>query len=303
MRTNTKRAKLINEIPLHAMLIPGIIIVLIYSYLPMIGNIIAFENYNPGNGFLGSAWVGFDNFKYILSLPDLYRVIWNTVFIALMKIIAMLITPIVFTLLLNEMMNRFIKRSIQTLIYLPHFLSWVIMSGILLDILSPSSGIVNQLLGAIGIKPVFFLGDNNWFPYVLVISDVWKEFGFGTILYLASLTSINPMLYEAAVIDGANRWKQTIHITIPGMLPIIILLTVLSLGKILNAGFDQVFNLYSPIVYQSGDIIDTMVYRIGLVNAQYGIATAVGLFKSVVSFVLIAISYKLAYKYAGYKIF
>ena len=191
----------------------------------------------------------------------------------------------------------------QTLIYLPYFLSWVILSGVLLDILSPSQGIVNQLLQGIGIKPIFFLGDNRWFPFTLVISNEWKEFGFSTIVYIAAILGINPSLYEAAVVDGASRWRQTWHITLPGMAPIIVLMATLSVGNILNAGFEQVFNLYSPIVYQSGDIIDTFVYRIGMVDAQYGVATAVGLFKSVISFILISLSYVLAYRFANYRIF
>lgn len=292
-----------NEIPLHIMLIPGVLIVLVYCYLPMLGIIMSFEKFAPAKGFFHSEWVGFDNFIYMLNLPDIFRVVWNTVFIAGLKIIAMLIVPVTFTLLLNELGKRLIKRSIQTIIYLPHFLSWVILSGILIDVLSPSSGIVNQILIVVGIEPVFFLGDNRWFPYVLVMSDTWKEFGFGTIIYLAALTGIDPTLYEAAIVDGAGRWKQTIHITIPGILPIVILMTALSLGNILNAGFEQVFNLYSPNVYESGDIIDTLVYRIGMIDAQYGVATAVGLFKSVVSVLILTISYKLADKVAGYKIF
>jgi putative aldouronate transport system permease protein len=173
----------------------------------------------------------------------------------------------------------------------------------MVDILSPSSGIVNSFLQTLGMKPIDFLGDNSLFPYVLVVSDVWKDFGFSTIVYLAALTSINPALYEAAVIDGANRLKQMWFITLPGMLPIIILLATLNLGHILNAGFDQVFNLYSPQVYKTGDIIDTFVYRMGLLDAQYGLATAVGLFKSVVSLFMISISYWLAYRFANYRIF
>jgi putative aldouronate transport system permease protein len=192
---------------------------------------------------------------------------------------------------------------VQTLVYLPHFLSWVILSGVLVDILSPSTGIVNQGLQWIGIEPIFFLANNNWFPYTLVLSNEWKEFGFSSIIYLAAITSINPSLYEAAVIDGANRWKQTWHVTLPGMAPIIVLMGTLSIGNVLNAGFEQVFNMYSPVVYESGDIIDTFVYRIGIVDAQYGVATAIGLFKSIVSFILLSVSYVLAYRLANYRIF
>lgn len=291
------------EWPLHLMLVPAIILVLIYSYGPMTGILIAFEDYIPAKGILGSHWVGWDNFTYVISLPDTYRVLFNTVYIALMKIFAGLIVPIAVALLLNEIRVMVFKRTIQTLVYLPHFLSWVIISGVLLDILSPSHGMVNQFLGLFGIHSIFFLGDNSWFPYVIVSANVWKEFGFSTIVYLAALTSINPGLYEAAAIDGADRWKQTWHVTLPGMVPIIILMATLSLGQILNAGFEEIFNLYNTQVYQSGDIIDTFVYRLGLVHAEYAVATAVGLFKSVVSCLFIALSYVLAYRYANYRIF
>jgi putative aldouronate transport system permease protein len=291
------------DLPLHLMLLPGAVIVLIFSYSPMFGIMMSFQNYIPAKGIFGSEWVGLDNLRFVWDLPGSTVVLRNTVFIALMKIIAGLIVPITVSLMLNEVRKEFVKRGIQTLIYLPHFLSWIILGGVLIDILSPSSGIVNQLIKAIGFQPIYFLGNNNVFPYVLVVTDVWKEFGFSTIIFLAALTSINPVLYEAAIVDGANRWKQTLHITLPGMMPIIILMATLSMGNVLNAGFDQVFNLYSPQVYESGDIIDTLVYRIGLIDAQYSVATAVGLLKSVVSLLLISVSYFLAYRFANYRIF
>lgn len=177
------------------------------------------------------------------------------------------------------------------------------LGGIFLDILSPSSGIVNQIIKAFGGEGIFFLGDNRYFQGTLIVTDVWKNFGYGAIVYLASILTIDMELYEAAQIDGANRWQQTWHITLPGMRMIIVLMLVLSLGNVLNAGFDQVFNLYSKAVYESGDILDTFVYRLGLIDAQYGPATAVGLFKSVVSTLFISVSYFLAYKFADYRIF
>jgi len=295
--------KLKREFPLHLMLIPGALIVIIYSYLPMVGIAFAFQKFIPIQGLFGSKWVGFDNFRYVLQMPDFYQVLWNSFYIATMKILAGQIVPIIVALLLNEMKQAFIKRGVQTLIYLPHFLSWVILGAVLVDILSPSEGIVNQILQSLGMDPIFFLGSNTWFPSVIIVSDVWKEFGFSTIVYLAAITSINPALYEAAIMDGAGHTRQAWHITLPGMVPIIILLATLSLGSVLNAGFDQIFNLYSPSVYQSGDILDTLVYRIGLIDAQFGVATAIGLFKSVVSMILISISYILAYRIANYRIF
>lgn len=291
------------EGPLHLMILPGLVFVLIFAYGPMLGLVIAFQNFNIGKGMFGSDWIGLDNFRYVYSLPDTINVIRNTIYISFMKIVAGLIAPIITSLLLNELRKQVFKRTVQTLIYLPNFLSWVILSGILIEILSPTTGIVNEFMAWLGLEKIFFLGNANWFPYVMVGSDVWKDFGFSTIVYLAALTAINPTLYEAAVVDGAGRWKQTLHVTLPGMLPIIVLLTTLSLGQILNAGFDQIFNLYSPSVYETGDIIDTYVYRIGLGNGQFGVATAVGLFKSVISLFAISISYFLAFRYANYRIF
>lgn len=291
------------QLPLHLMLLPGILIVFIYSYIPMVGVIMSFEKYIPSKGLFGSKWIGWDNFRYLLELPDFYQVLWNTVFIAVLKIIFNLLVPITIAILLNEVGKVFIKKWVQTLIYLPHFLSWVILGGVMIDILSPSNGLVAQFLNIFNVDPIFFLGDNSWFPATLITTDVWKEFGFGTIVYLAALTTINPSLYEAAVIDGASRWKQIINITIPGIMPVIVLMATLSLGNVLNAGFDQVFNLYSPLVYESGDILDTLIYRIGMIDAQYGVATALGLFKSIISFALVSISYWLAYKIADYRIF
>lgn len=291
------------HLPLHLMLLPGVLLLIFFHYIPMAGIVIAFQQFIPSKGFFASKWVGWDQFEFMLQMPGIGQVLWNTIYIAFLKIIFGQIAPIVMALLLNEVRKSSIKRTVQTLIYLPHFLSWVILGGILIDILSPSQGLLNEVMGWFGMKPIFFLGNDKLFPYVLVVTDVWKEFGFGTIVYLAALTSINPTLYEAAVMDGAGRWKQTIHVTLPGMLPIIVLMATLSLGGVLNAGFDQVFNLYNPLVYRTGDILDTFVYRLGLIDAQYAVATAVGLFKSVVSLIFVGASYWLAYRLAGYRIF
>ncbi|MBM7565076.1 ABC transporter permease [Paenibacillus sacheonensis] len=297
------RRRTIRELPFHLMILPGFLLVLIYSYVPMAGIVMAFERLVPSKGMFMSPWVGWKNFEYMLRLPGTLDVLRNTFFIAGMKMAAGIIVPVSFALLLNEARQRLFRRSIQTIIYFPHFLSWIILSGILIDILSPSTGIVNGLLGVFKIPPAYFLGDSRWFPFTLVLTDTWKEFGYGTIVYLAALTGINPALYEAAAMDGAGRLRQTINVTLPALLPMIVLMSVLSLGNILNAGFEQVFNLYSPQVYKTGDIIDTLVFRIGLENANYGVATAVGLFKSVVSFVMVGLSYLLAYRLTDYRIF
>jgi len=292
------------EIPLHLMILPGVILLLMFHYIPMAGIVIAFQKFIPAKGLFGNQkWIGFDNFDYVFHLPNFLSVINNTVVIASYKIVLGLIVPIIFAILINEMKNKRFKSLIQTTIYLPHFLSWVVLGGILIDMLSPSDGLVNKFIKLTGGDPVFFLGDNHWFRFTLIFSETWKEFGYGTIVYLAAITGIDPNLYEAAQIDGANRWKQTLHVTLPGMRMVIVLLMVLSLGNLLNAGFDQVFNLYSPTVYESGDIIDTFVYRIGMLDAQFGVATAVGLFKSVISFVFVSVAYFCAYRFADYRIF
>ena len=285
------------------MLAPAIVLVLVYSYTPMVGIVMAFERVLPGKGLFGSPWVGWENFKFVFEMPTIFQVIWNTIRIAGLKAVAGVVVPVTVALMLNNVSGHLFKRTVQTVIYLPHFLSWIILAGILVDILSPSEGIVNQMLGLVGIKPVFFLGDDQVFPWTMVFTDVWKSFGFGTIVYLAALTDIDPTLYEAAVVDGATRGQQTWYITLPGISGTIIMLSTLSLGNILNAGFDQIFNLYSPLVYRTGDIIDTLVYRTGILNNQYGVATAVGLLKSVVSLLLIGIGYKLAARWADYRLF
>ncbi|MCM8900064.1 ABC transporter permease subunit [Caldicoprobacter algeriensis] len=291
---------------LHLMLVPALIILFIYSYLPMIGIVIAFQDFNVGLGiraFWQSDWVGLAHFRRLFSSPDFTRAFTNTLVIAVGKIILNFITPIIVALLVNEVRVNWLKRGIQTIIYFPHFLSWVIMAGVIKEVLAPD-GMLNGMLGALfGIEPIFWLGDKRLFPWLMIVTETLKEFGFGTVIYLAAITGIDPTLYEAAIVDGANRFKQTIHVTIPGMLPIIVLSLVLSLGSILNAGFDQIFNLYSVPVYETGDIIDTLVYRISMQGGQYDFGTAVGLFKSVISMFLISLSYWLAYKFANYEVF
>jgi putative aldouronate transport system permease protein len=292
------------ELPLHLMIIPGIILVFIFSYVPMSGIVIAFQKFIPSRGMFGNQrWTGLENFQFVLSLPGFVRALENTIIIAFFKIVLGMLVPVFFAILLNEVARSGLKRVIQTIIYMPYFLSWVVLGGIFIDILSPANGIINNILSGVGMEPIFFLGSNKFFRQTLIVTHIWKEFGYGTIVYLAAITSIDPTLYEAAIIDGANRWQQTWHVTIAGLRMIIVLMAVLSLGNVLNAGFDQVYNLYSPIVYESGDIIDTFVYRLGLLDAQYGPATAVGLFKSLVSLVFISISYLTAYKFADYRIF
>ncbi|MBD5450519.1 MAG: sugar ABC transporter permease [Lachnospiraceae bacterium] len=295
------KTKLRNQAQYHLMLLPGVIITLIFCYIPLYGLIIAFEDYNPGLGF-ASPWVGLDNFKFLFNQPNFVRTIWNTLYIAVFKLLLGIIVPVTFAVLLNEMISNKVKRVYQTLIYIPNFMSWVILAGVMMDLLG-SDGAINILLGKLGIEAISFLGNAKVFPWTMIISDVWKGFGYGTIVYLAALTGIDPGLYESATLDGATRWQKIRYITVPLLKPTIVLMLVLALGGVLNAGFDQVFNLYSPVVYSTGDIIDTYVYRLGIQQAQYSIGAAVGLFKSLVSCILVCVSYYMADKLAGYKIF
>jgi putative aldouronate transport system permease protein len=292
----------------YIMLIPGIIFTLIYSYGPLMGLVIAFQRFEPSKGLFGSEWIGFENFRYIFGLRDFRRALNNTLYIAVFKIIFNLSFAILVAILLNEMRHLIYKRTLQTLVYLPFFISWVILAGVFLDLLSPSTGLVNHIIKSLGFQPIFFLGRTDTFPWVIIITDVWKGFGMGTILYLAAITGIDPCLYEAASIDGANRFRRMLHITLPGIVAIIVLNATLSLGSVLNAGFDQVVNMYNTTVYRTGDILDTLVYRVGIQGVRnalprYEIATAVGMFKSVVSSFLIGIAYFCAYKFADYRIF
>jgi putative aldouronate transport system permease protein len=268
----------------------------------MTGIVLAFKTYRARLGIFGSPWVGLENFRILFSMPGFAEAVRNTVIIALAKIVMGIAIPVVFALMLNEIMGIHLKKIVQTIVYMPHFISWVLMAGIIIKMMA-QYGIINQALGYFGIKPIIFLADKHKFPFVVVFSDIWKEFGYSSIVYLAAITGIDPNLYEAASIDGAGRWRQTIHITLPGMVPVIVLMTALSLGRILDAGFDQIFNLYSPVVYETGDILDTFIYRMAFQNSQFSISTAAGLFKSAIGCVLIVISYRAAYKLSNYQIF
>ena len=301
-KTNVQRKKKNwqKDWQLHLMILPGLLFILIFKYMPLGGITIAFKEFLPGKGIWGSPWVGLENFEYMLALPDTKRVMWNTLFIAAAKILINFPVPIIISILLNEVKNHRFKRSVQTIIYLPYFISWVILAGIIQDLFA-KEGLINQFLGIFGAEPVFFLGNKYAFLGVLIGTDVWKN--YNTVVYLAAITGIDETLYEAAKIDGANRFQQIWNVTLPGIAPIVVLMMILNLGNVLNAGFEQIFNLYNPLVYETADIIDTFVYRISLVEANYSLGTAVGLLKSVVSFILIVTSYKIANKYSDYTVF
>ena len=284
------------------MVVPGLLWLFFFNLVPLSGIIIAFEDYVPGLGPWRSEFNGLENFEYLFSMADAKRVIVNTIVIACSKVVLNLVVPLLFALLLNEVKNLRYKKFIQTAVYLPHFLSWVILASVILNIFG-LDGIVNKIGGLFGAEPVIWFSESSYFRQLIVGTDVWKEFGFNAVIFLAALTGIDPNLYEAASIDGCSKFRSVFYITLPGIMPTIVLVGVLGLSNVLNAGFDQVFNLYNPMVYSTGDILDTWVYRIGLVNLQFSLATTAGLFKSVISFVMIVLSYTAAYKFADYKVF
>ncbi|WP_455715165.1 ABC transporter permease, partial [Anaerosporobacter sp.] len=271
------------EMSYHLMLLPGMLILAVFTFVPMFGLAMAFQKYVPAKGISGSKWIGLENFKFLFVLPDSKQILINTLVISLGKIILGIIIPVCFALLLNEIRIKWFKKTVQTVVYLPHFLSWVILASVLQYIFG-YDGPINAILSSLGIDPIMFMASNKWFRPLMIFSESWKEFGYGSIIYLAALTSIDPGLYEAASIDGASRWKQLIHVTLPGIAPMIILMTTMSLPNILNAGFDQIYNLYNSLVYETGDILDTFVYRVGILERQFCLVFVVGFIIFVVCF-------------------
>ena len=296
------RNYLLRSWPLYVMMVLPVIQLALFHYYPMYGVVIAFQDFNPGLGFGGSPWVGLKHFRFIFANPNSTNVLANSFIIAVAKISTLQVMAVSLALLLNEIRSMIFKRTVQTVIYLPHFLSWIVLGGILLDLLS-TSGMINRAIEYVGFDPILFLGSNTWFRPIIVITNLWKEAGWATIIYLAALTGIDPVLHEAAAIDGANRWQRIRHVNIPGIISMVILIACLNLGNVLQAGFEQVLNLYNPTVYETAHIIDTYVYRAGLISARYSMGAAVGLFQSAMGFVLIVVAYRLASRYAGYRIF
>ena len=279
-------------------LLPAIVYVLIRFYIPMYGVTIAFKQYSFSKGIFGSPWIGFTNFgRLFSSASSFWRVLRNTLIISCLKLTFVFGGGIVFALLLNELRNRHFKKTIQTISYMPHFLSWVIIGGILREVLSPSRGIVNQVLLFFGGQPIYFFTQDSWFLFILIGSDIWQSIGWGSIVYLAAISSIDPGLYESAFLDGAGRFRMMISITIPLIMNVVVIMFLLAVGNILNAGFDQIFNLYNPMVYDISDIIDTFTYRIGLEQGNFGLSTAVSLFKNVIGLILVIGANKLANKF------
>ncbi len=278
-----------------SMILPGIIFYVVFKYIPLFGSVIAFQDYQIFKGIWGSPWVGLENFRFLFSYQDFFLVLRNTATIAFYQLVFSFPAPIILALLFNEVRILLAKKTLQSLFYLPHFLSWVVVGGIVFELLS-TQGIVNAILGFFDIEPILFMQEEKYFRTIVVLSGIWKEIGWGTIIYLAAIAGINPNLYEAALVDGASRWKQTIHITIPMLFPTILVLFLLNIGNFLELGFDQIFNLLTPMTYSVGDIIETYVYRAGVLQGQYSMTTAIGLFQSVIGFALLWIFNRLARK-------
>jgi len=291
-----------NALFFHALIIPGIIMLVIFHIVPMFGYLIAFQKYMPAKGILNSPFVGLQNFKRLFMFADFRNAVGNTLIISILKIIFNVVVPVFFALVLNECRRALFKRTVQTIVYLPHFLSWVVLATIFTNVLS-FNGIFNRFLALFGTEPILWLIKPNAFRAILVITDVWKNFGYNAIVYLAAITNIDQNIYEACDIDGANRIQRIYYMTLPSIIPTIILMSTISLGHILSAGFDQVYNMYSPLVYSTGDIIDTYVYRVGLVNLQFSISTAVSLIKSIIGFALLGGTQYLSRRFAKYSVF
>ncbi len=273
---------------LYLLLLPGIVFLIIFRYIPIFGNVIAFMDYNPYDA-AQTTWVGLKHFQDLLTRPQFLQVFGNTLYISILKMVCGFPVPIILALMMNEMKNLKFKKVAQTLLYLPNFISWVVLSGLIMNMLDPDTGLVTSIINSISGEQVQVLTDTRYFVPMLVITDIYKGAGWGTIIYFAALSGVDPQLYEAAEIDGARKWKQLLHITLPSITPTIVVMLILSCNNIVNAGFDQIFMLYSALVFSVADIIDTYVYRIGIKNADYSFSTAAGLFKSVIALVMILI--------------
>jgi len=290
--TGTKRNRLWKKIKrdkyLYLMLVPVVAFYFVFKYAPMFGEIIAFKNYRFADGIWGSPWVGLEHFRKLFSSPDFFNILKNTLLLNVYSVVFGFPVPILLALMLNELRREWYKRLVQNLLYTPHFISWVVLGGIIITLLSPSTGFVNIVLhNVFGIEPIYFLADTFWWPVMFVLAGIWHSAGWNTILYTAAITGIDPQLYEAARIDGAGRLRQIWHITLPGLRSTIAILLILRMGYMMDVGFEQIFVLQNSAVFEVADVISTYVYRIGLLHVQYSYTTALGLFQSVIGLILV----------------
>ncbi|MDF2645432.1 MAG: protein lplB [Paenibacillus sp.] len=288
---------------LYIMLIPGIIYFILFKYVPLLGSVIAFQDYDIFAGIRGSEWVGLKWFEQLITYPRFMTLLKNTLIISGYQIVFAFPAPIILACLLNELRHTVFKRIVQTAVYLPHFLSWAIIYGLVFMLLSPQTGLVNQYIQDWGGKAIPFLQEPDYTRTIIVISGIWKEMGWSAIIFLAALAGINPSLYEAAKIDGAGRWKQFLHITLPGLVPAIMILLLLKIGHILDSGFEQIYVFLNPLNYSVADVLDTFAYRAGIIEGEYSLTTAVGLMKSVVGFLMLIVTNYISKRTTGEGIF
>lgn len=288
---------------LYSMILPGVLFFIVFKYIPLGGIVIAFQDYNVFNGIFNSPWVGLKHFRNLFEYPEFYEILRNTIFISLYQLILGFPAPIILALLLNEVRKMKFKQTVQTIVYLPHFLSWVIVGGLVISFMSPTTGLINEVIKWFGGEPIFFMQEPQFFRSIIVGSGIWKEIGWGTIIYLAAMAGINPELYEAAEVDGAGKFRQAISITIPSILPTIVVLLLLRIGNILDLGFEQIYMLLNPLVWETGEVFDTYIYRVGLLGGQYSYTTAIGLFKSIVGLILLVGANKLSKRMTGNSIY
>ncbi|MFV0364137.1 MAG: ABC transporter permease [Suipraeoptans sp.] len=283
--------------PFYVMVLPGVIFFIAFRYIPMLGSVIAFQDYSVFKGIMGSDWVGLKHFKALFTYPDFKRIFTNTLILGLLKTVLIFPIPIILSLMLNEVKNVRLKKVIQTSVYIPYFLSWVIVGGLIFDMFG-IGGLFNNIRNFFGLDTILVMQKESWFRPIYVISSIWKDAGWGTVVYLAAISGIDPSLYESAAMDGASRFHRIRYVTFPLLVPTVLTLFLLSIGSFLELGFDQVFNLMTPMTYNVGDIFDTYVYRVGIQKAQYSFTTAVGLFQSVIGLLLVVTFNKLANKFS-----
>ena len=303
LKEKKKKKSLYRTRELHVMLIPAVLFTTVFAYLPIFGLVMAFQDFKPLMGFRESPFVGLKQFQYIFTMPSFRTAFVNTMIISFFKIVLSILVPLILSLMLNEVTKSWFKRSVQTIVFIPYFFSWAILAGMILEIFAYDGIINNTMMHLFGMDPTAFLVSNKYFRTIIIGSDVWKGMGYNTVLLLAAITNVDPTLYEAAQVDGAGRWKQVLHVTLPSILPMVAVLTVLGLGNILNEGFEQILIMYNPTVERTVDILDTLVYRLGMTSHQYSAAAAMGLFKSVISLIFVGTSYLILYKKSDYRVF
>ena len=290
------------DLPIYGLLLPGVLLVIIFHYIPLFGIIIAFKDYNPFAGIIRSEWVGLKNFEFFLMDENFWRVMRNTIEINIMQIVMGFPIPIIFAILLNELWSARLKKITQTISYLPYFISWVVAAGIITSVLSPSTGAINVFIKKFGIAPIHFLAKEKYFRPIIIVTGIWKSFGMNAVYYIAAIAAIDTQLYEAAKIDGASKIRQIWHVTLPGIKTMAIVLLVLQVGTLVSIGFEQIFLLYNPLVYEVGDVISTYTYRLGIEQARYSLTTAIGFTQSIVNFILVYTTNRIAKSFAKWSL-